>query len=416
VTSVVLIAHSLMWPNAALLAIAFRNAGFVVEAIAPEGHPIHKMRSPDRAFVYRSFSPRASLRRAIEVSKPQLIVPCDDRVVGHLHALHAASAEDPASAHLISEAIESSLGSPKTYPLLRQRRSLSALAALPDVHIPRTDPIASFGELKDWVATYGLPAVLKLDGSTGGEDVVLARDDADLAVAYLNMRLRRSGLRHLATALRKRNLEPLLGYARGGPRGVVVQSFVAGRPANCSVACWRGEVLTSVAVEVVQSRPNFGVATVVRPVEGPAMKAAARSIVRHLNLSGLCGFDFVIDEASGQAKLIEINPRATQTHHDCFGSGLDPARALYRVLNQGANVVDVATEPSPAEVVLFPHNPLFGPDSASFADARYDMPLEEPELMKFYHRTLPAIEQPSFAGAAIASQRGEESRTLRRAG
>ena len=49
-------------------------------------------------------------------------------------------------------------------------------------------------------------------------------------------------------------------------------------------------------------------------VEGVQMKAAARAIVRHLGLSGMCGFDFVLD-ATGAAHLIEINPRATQVNH-----------------------------------------------------------------------------------------------------
>ena len=65
----VLLAHSHLWPNVARLSIAFDAAGFDVDVIAPKPHPVHKMRSRDRSFFYRSTSPRASVKSAIEVLK-----------------------------------------------------------------------------------------------------------------------------------------------------------------------------------------------------------------------------------------------------------------------------------------------------------------------------------------------------------
>jgi predicted ATP-grasp superfamily ATP-dependent carboligase len=47
-------------------------------------------------------------------------------------------------------------------------------------------------------------------------------------------------------------------------------------------------------------------------------------------LSGLHGFDFVIDERSGATKLIEINPRATQISHFNLGPGRDLAACEFR--------------------------------------------------------------------------------------
>jgi len=85
------------------------------------------------------------------------------------------------------------------------------------------------------------------------------------------------------------------------------------------VACWRGEVLAQVAVEVVELASPFGAATVVHVVDGEAMAATARSICSHYRLSRLYGFDFIIDERSGATKLIEINPRATQIGHFNLG-------------------------------------------------------------------------------------------------
>ena len=92
----VLLAQSTLSPNIGRLAIAFRRAGFAVDAVAPARHPIHRMRSPDRTFIYRPTSAYISFREAIDASRPELLVPCDDRIVGHLHKLHEASAQSKA--------------------------------------------------------------------------------------------------------------------------------------------------------------------------------------------------------------------------------------------------------------------------------------------------------------------------------
>ncbi len=64
------------------------------------------------------------------------------------------------------------------------------------------------------------------------------------------------------------------------------------------------------------------------------MAAAARSICSRYMLSGLQGFDFIIDERSGTTKLIEINARATQIPAILtLGPGRDLAAALFEALS-----------------------------------------------------------------------------------
>ena len=268
----VLLAHSLGWPNVARLAISFRRAGFSVDVLAPRLHPVHAMRAPERTFVRRPRESEASLRQAIEASKPQLIVPCDDCVVADLHALHGALSKgaDRSEPNWIAALIETSLGPSNSLALLASRRRLGALSDSADVRMPRTDPIESLAELRDWARKHGTPAVLKLDGSWGGRDVVYFGDTASLASAYFKIQLRRSRWRRLRRSLLAGEVPSARELLRPAP-GVSVQSFVSGRLANCAVACWRGEVLTSVAAEVVQGHPKFGIATVVRLVDGAAM-------------------------------------------------------------------------------------------------------------------------------------------------
>jgi hypothetical protein len=378
----VLLAATLEWPTAARLAIAFRDAGFVVDAVAPLGHPVHAMAAPRGTYRYRAHRSVGSLRRAIEMSRPDLIVPCDDRVVRRLHQLHTEAAR-PRDSAWIAALIERSLGNPASFPILRRRDSLAALAALEDVRAPRTDSIRTVSELRSWVAEHGLPAMLKLDGASGGRDIVPVCDSAKLDRAFLVMQLRRAGMSRLKRVCWNRDVNMLFDYLNDGLPGISVQAYVPGRPANCAVACWRGDILAATAVETVRLQAPLGASTVVRVVEGGEMKAAARAIVGHLGLSGMCGFDFMLDDASGAAHLIEINPRATQVNHLHLGSGHDLPAAL-RLALEGL------PQPVPApvaevDIALFPQEWSRDRNSPHLLATGYDdVPYEEPELLRRY--------------------------------
>ena len=58
------------------------------------------------------------------------------------------------------------------------------------------------------------------------------------------------------------------------------------------------------------------------------MKDSARRIVKALGFTGLVGFDFMIEAATGAAYLIEMNPRCTPICAVPLGPGRDLAEAL----------------------------------------------------------------------------------------
>jgi D-alanine-D-alanine ligase-like ATP-grasp enzyme len=80
------------------------------------------------------------------------------------------------------------------------------------------------------------------------------------------------------------------------------------------LVCWRGEVLASVAVEVLRSHNPRGAATVVRIIDHPKIRAAGIALAGALNTSGFVGLDFIL-QPDGSAHLLEMNPRATQLGH-----------------------------------------------------------------------------------------------------
>jgi hypothetical protein len=365
--------------------MAFRKAGFEVDVVAPTGHPIHRMHSPNRTLKYRPTSAYSSIKEAIAASQPDLIVPCDDRVVAHLHRLYkeTSSVSGRPESQRTASLIETSLGSPLSYHVVTGRSFLADLVGLPDVHIPQTSAIHGFRDLLDWAGRYGLPAVLKLDGSTGGRDVILMRSMSDIVPCLLRLRLRKSWVRRMKSFLVDGDLEPFFSPRNFSAAQMCVQSYVTGRLANCVVACWRGDVLGWAAVEVLQRGRDFGIATVVRRVKGEAMIAAARSIARHLKLSGIVGFDFVLDDVTQRANLIEINPRATQINHFPGYDSPDLATALFCAIRREP-VISSASQQWKEEVALFPQEWERDPSSQWLSRAFHDVPFEEPELVRYF--------------------------------
>jgi hypothetical protein len=258
--------------------------------------------------------------------------------------------------------------------------ALNQLRFLPDVFIPPMATVSGGDELRDWARKFGLPAVVKLDGAWGGRHVTLLRKESDIGPAFLRMRTRRGALMRIKHLLVDLDVEAIRSC--GGP-GVCAQSYMEGRLANIAIACWKGELIAHVVVEVVRSNGPFGMATVVRLVEGAAMAATARSVCRHFQLSGIHGMDFVIEAKSGVPHLIEINPRATRTGHFPLGPGRDLPAAL-RVAMEGLAAPPCRPAWTCREIALFPAEWLRDCRSPFLSSAFHDVPAEEPELARFY--------------------------------
>jgi hypothetical protein len=162
---------------------------------------------------------------------------------------------------------------------------------------------------------------------------------------------------------------------------VNAQAFVAGREGTSAVVCWKGAVLASLHFEVVNKASSRGHATVVRSIENAEMSAAAEKMARRLNLSGLYGFDFMLEKETGNAYLVEINPRSTQVGHLSLGPGRDIPAALYAALSGKA----VKATPRITEkdtIAMFPQEWIRDAESPFLRLAYHDIPMEEPELIR----------------------------------
>jgi len=379
----ILVFHTLQWPNAARLALAFCKADCLVYALCPRGHPLHGLRSVERTYPYAPFAPLRSLQAAIEEAEPDLISLCDDGAVTQLLRLYDRQDGSERLARQIRAVIERSLGTPDAYRLVAARSKLPSIAAPAGVRLPRTALVSTLDEIKEWLSREGFPAVLKADYSWGGRGVTVVSTLKEAERAFRTM----TGPQDMARAIKRlvwdREPELFFQRLRGTKPVLSLQSFVRGKLANCAIACWTGEVIAGIGVEVLTTLGATGNATVVRVVDNSEMLETASRVVRWLGISGFCGFDFVLEETSGRAYLIEINPRATQINHLALGAGRDlPAALRARVSNEPVRQSRAVTDCD--TIALFPQEWRRNPESSFLRTAYHDVPSEEPELIEAY--------------------------------
>jgi hypothetical protein len=374
-----LIVTTTNWVPTARLAMALANAGFKVEMLCPAGHPVRETVAVSRLHVYDGLMPLRSLRHAITTAKPDLVLPGDDLATFHLHDLYRQRESSGPDA-IIESLIERSLGSPESFSIVQSRAAFMELAQQEGVRIPKTEIVRSEASVKDALAKVGLPAVIKADGTSGGDGVRVVRTVAEGQSAFRKLQASPLIARALKRAVFDHDRTLIWPALRRIRPTVNAQAFVAGHEATSTVACWKGTVLASLHFEVLRKGNAAGHATVVRLIENAEISSAVEKVVRRLGLSGLCGFDFMVETNSGHAYLIEINPRSTQVGHLTLGAGRDLPAALFGAVTENpARAAATATEND--TVALFPHEWARDPQSEFLRTAYHDVPWDAPELV-----------------------------------
>jgi ATP-grasp domain len=376
----ILLTDTTRWSASPRLAIAFSRAGCHVAALCPmPGHPVLKTTGLKRAFPYSGYYPVASLRKAIVEYRPDIVIPACDRAVRHLHDLYTSVSSEGTDPKWIAALIERSLGSAESFAVVSSRFELLRVARAEGIPVPDVVDVKDLSASGD--GRFQCVAI-KADGTSGGRGVRFARSAQDASRSLAELASHGSYL-----ALAKRML---LNRDRGwtffdwkhSQRPVIVQRFVEGRPANCGVACWKGEVLAVIAVEVVLTDGETGPAIVVQIVEGAAMTSAAARLARTLNLSGFFGLDFMIEEPGGQTYLVELNARSTPPCALPLGRGRDLVTAVVAQLT-GSHVAEREPVTEKNLIAYFPQgrNIVNGSVKAE-KDAFYlDVPVGEEKLI-----------------------------------
>ena len=377
----VLLVTTTNWVPSARLAVALVHAGFRVDAVCPPGHPVGQTNAVSGRYSYQGLAPLRSLLRAIIASKPDLVLPGDDLAARHLHELYRRRALDSNQATALGLLIERSLGSPECFPIVRSRAAFMELAREEGIRVPGTESVEGSEDLKNWIERVGLPTVVKADGTSGGAGVWVVRTAAEAQAAFRKLQAPPLLARALKRAVLDRDQTLIWPSLLRRRPAISVQAFVVGHEATSTIVCWKGVVLASLHFEVLRKCHATGHATVVRLIENAEMSAAVDKIVRRMVFSGICGFDFMLEANTGNAYLLEVNPRATQVGHITLGEGRDLPAALYgAVTGQPIRTAPAVTENR--TIALFPHEWARDPQSEFLRSGYHDVPWDTPELLR----------------------------------
>jgi hypothetical protein len=385
-----LIATWLHWPGAARITAELAAAGAHVDVLSSDFHPVRHVTGLGRQFRYDMFSPMRSLARAIDRSAPDHIIAADDIAIRHLQTLRICGGADTAAL------IERSFGPAASYDVIASRARFADAARAAGADVPESAELASAPDLARWLATFSPPAFLKSDGTFGGSGVRLVRQAGEAATVFDSLARTPSLMDAFDQAARLRLFTKAGEWLHRRHPVISVHKAVAGDPANCCAFAWRGEVVAEVSVVTLQTLRPFGVATVVRAVDNPAMRAAAVAIARALDLTGFFGLDFILEPGHERAWVLELNPRPTPISHLALGPGRDlVAGAIAKIGGAAQPARPVQFSPD-APIALFPHlldRPKRDPLEQD------DLPYEQPGLVRAYRlhrRSVTAIRD--FAG------------------
>ncbi len=121
--------------------MALADAGCTIDGVCPSRHPLAKTTIVNKIHPYYGLSPMESLTDAITAAKPDLIVPADDLAARHLQDLHRHARHLGKEGMRTRQLIEKSLGSPESFPILRERARFMDQARQEGILVPETEVI-----------------------------------------------------------------------------------------------------------------------------------------------------------------------------------------------------------------------------------------------------------------------------------
>lgn len=366
----VLLFTTMPWPFPAQLAGAFAACGARVEALAPAHVKLSHSRHVARRHDWSLLAPRVALERALAAADPQLVIPCDDLAMEVLLAHKGAA--------------------PMTRHDFLARAQAAGAPAVP------CRVVEDALDLDIAIAELGLPLVIKSDATWGGDGVAIVetREQARAALVALQP----SRLRNLARAARRKRAYFLSRALFPVAPRITAQRFVPGTPATSALACWQGRVVAAHHFDVAQSSGTTGPASVVRRTDCSQMQAAAATVAKTFDLSGLVGLDYIRD-AAGHVHLLEMNARAVPTSHLALADDL----AFALLAAAGLNAAPRASATDRTDIALFPREWLRDPASPWLKTAFHDVPWDDPAVVRACAEAAPpAARQALQASAAHA--------------
>ena len=102
-----------------------------------------------------------------------------------------------------------------------------------------------------------------------------------------------------------------------------------------------------------------------------------------MQLSGFHGLDFVLEQDTNAAYLLELNPRATQLGHlNLSGNGSLAEVMAGKLKNESPHASVSESQIAKSTIAFFPHAFKTTPESTYLHEGYHDVPWEQPALVR----------------------------------
>lgn len=368
--SLLLVATATRWLGSARMPRSLARAGFRVSLLAPPDTIAGRSRHVStHARIAPETTPADWVRAfaaTVEATAATFVLPCDDTAVRLLMLLSRSPPESLSSARQLRlrQLVADSLGERAHFVPSIDKTQFSAAAAALGLRVPPHAVVAAPGDARAFIARHGWPVVLKRGQSTAGEGVAVCANESEFGAAFARL---------LAA--------PGLALADAPADRLLIQAFIPGRTQYYAAAAWKGTLLAGFAAEKVAGSP-LGPATVARYFRSPPLREATAVLARGFGMTGLFSPEFVVDEASGEPYMLELNRRISHATHRGALMGVDFAAALHAAMH-GAPAATRADFDAGEEhrCAHFPQEWMRDPESPHLRECEVDVPWDEPELV-----------------------------------
>ncbi len=366
------------WGPARLLS-PLSEAGFEIAVLCPSSNLINRSAHVKRHYElpylksWRRFAKQLS--DAMTDWQPNLILACDEQVIAALHFLirRKLSGQKVMSDKNLQVLLDS-LGSPEQFDAMIFKNETRKLALKLGLSVPEGSQVNSKDEAVEIAQELGFPVYLKKSFSWAGLGTIECQTVAAVENAFIQLNPKKSILKDAIRSVLKREWYPKYTATE-------VQKALPGVSVMFNALAWRGQYLGGFFASREETIGNNGPSTIVKIGANIHCERSAREMVKALGITGFCAFDFMWNEKTNSAVLLECNPRPNQVNHLGPKIGVDLCATLAFAFTGKFDAKITVCES--AVVPLFPQEWLRNENSALAKRRSLDIPLRDSKLLEF---------------------------------
>ncbi|HEX7676080.1 MAG TPA: ATP-grasp domain-containing protein [Bdellovibrio sp.] len=377
---ILIIALAKDWTGISRLPSGLKRAGFEVAALCPKDSYLSKTKYLDHLMTYPIFTYTRSkviyglILAAMVRFDADIIIPGDEEALLAMQNLSRTLKHIPGLKGF-AKSLRKFIAPEQFDRIVLNKSRLVEGCGQWGVRVPKNVRINSVEEAIKEVPSFGYPVVLKFDFGYGASGVSICRHEEDLRKGFY--KYSKAGFAARAKEFLKRTF---FVVQESDEASISLQQYITGPVGQVPFVAKDGEVFAINPMLKYKTYPGeTGPSSVNRGIDNQEVRKAAIVVAAQLKYSGFGSLDFIVDEKTQDAYVIELNPRPIPPSHF---SGELCAEDLCVSFYKGVNGMPTENPPfRPFTVALFPNEKRRDPQSPYLTQGYHDIPIDDPELL-----------------------------------